>query len=290
MLYPLSYGRGMEEAKLACKLIVARGRMALILLCLAALAVVGCSDDPTPAPTQAAAPASGNLLTPVPVLPNASPLASAPEEDQATRQRRQRMVDEDIAARGVLDSAVLLSMATVPRHRLVLDQHFSKAYDDHPLPIGHGQTISQPYTVALMTELLDLGPGDKVLEVGTGSGYQAAVLAEMGVEVHTIEIIPELAQRAANDLLALGYGDVKVYLGDGYYGLPEQGPFGAIIVTAAPDHVPAPLVDQLAPTGRMVVPVGPPGSIQTLWLIVYRDGNRVALNQGAVRFVPLLRE
>ena len=208
MLYPLSYGRGMEEAKLACKLIVARGRMALILLCLAALAVVGCSNGAPPTPA-AAAPASGNLLTPVPVLPDASPLASAPEEDQATRQRRQRMVDEDIAARGVLDSAVLLSMATVPRHRLVLDQHFSKAYDDHPLPIGHGQTISQPYTVALMTELLDLGPGDKVLEVGTGSGYQAAVLAEMGVEVHTIEIIPELAQRAANDLLALGYGDVR---------------------------------------------------------------------------------
>ena len=273
-----------------CKVIVARGRTALIMLSLAALAAGGCSEDAAPAPPQATAPASGNLLTPVPVLPNATPPTSASEEDDATRQRRQQMVDEDIAARGVLDTAVLLAMATVPRHRLVLDQHRAKAYDDNPLPIGHGQTISQPYTVALMTALLDLGPGDKVLEVGTGSGYQAAVLAEMGVEVHTIEIVPELAQRAANDLLALGYGDVKVYLGDGYFGLPDQSPFDAIIVTAAPDHVPAPLIDQLEPDGRMIVPVGPPGSIQTLWLIVTRDGNRVALNQGAVRFVPLLRE
>ena len=273
-----------------CKVIVARGRTALILLCLAVLAGGGCSEDAAPAPPQATAPASGNLLTPVPVLPNATPPTSASEEDDATRQRRQQMVDEDIAARGVLDTAVLLAMATVPRHRLVLDQHRAKAYDDNPLPIGHGQTISQPYTVALMTALLDLGPGDKVLEVGTGSGYQAAVLAEMGVEVHTIEIVPELAQRAANDLLALGYGDVNVYLGDGYFGLPDQSPFDAIIVTAAPDHVPAPLIDQLEPDGRMIVPVGPPGSIQTLWLIVTRDGNRVALNQGAVRFVPLLRE
>ena len=275
---------------MACKVIVARGGMALILLCLTALAAVGCSDDAAPAPTPTTAPASGNLLTPVPVLPDTAAPASVPEEDEATRDRRQRMVDEDIAARGVLDSAVTLAMATVPRHLLVLDQHRAKAYDDNPLPIGHGQTISQPYTVALMTDLLDVRPGDKVLEVGTGSGYQAAVLAEMGVEVHTIEIIPELAQRAANDLLALGYGDVNVYIGDGYFGLPELGPFDAIIVTAAPDHVPAPLIDQLEPTGRMVVPVGPPGSIQTLWLIVSRDGNRVALNQGLVRFVPLLRE
>ena len=289
MLCPLSYGRGMEEPELACKSIVARGRMALALLCAAALAAIGCSDDAARAPSPASIPESVNLLTPVPVLPNVAAAASAPEEE-ATRRRRQRMVDEDIAARGVLDAAVLLAMATVPRHRLVLPQHLAKAYDDHPLPIGHGQTISQPYTVALMTDLLDVQPGDKVLEVGTGSGYQAAVLAEIGVEVHTIEIIPQLAQTAANDLLALGYGDVKVYIGDGYYGIPGQGPFDAIIVTAAPDHVPSPLVDQLTPEGRMVVPVGPPGSIQTLWLIVTRDGERRALNQGLVRFVPLLRE
>ena len=275
---------------MACMAIVARGVMALALLCLAALPVAACSDEDAAATPTATAPAAGNLLTPVPVLPNVAPPASAPEEDEATRRRRQQMVDEDIAARGVLDPAVLLAMATVPRHMLVLPQHLAKAYDDHPLPIGHGQTISQPYTVALMTDLLDVEPGDKVLEVGAGSGYQAAVLAQIGVEVHTIEIIPELAQRAANDLLVLGYGDVEVYLGDGYYGLPDESPFDAIIVTAAPDHVPPPLVDQLAPDGRMVVPVGPPGSIQTLWLVVSRDGNRVALNQGLVRFVPLLRE
>ena len=290
MLCPLSYGRGMEEPELACRMIVARGMAALALLGLATLAAFGCSDDAGTATPTATVPEAGNLLTPVPVLPNVAPPASAPEEDEATRRRRQRMVDEDIAARGVLDAAVLLAMGIVPRHLLVLDQHLAKAYDDHPLPIGHGQTISQPYTVALMTDLLDVEPGDRVLEVGTGSGYQAAVLAEIGVEVHTIEIIPQLAQTAANDLLALGYGDVKVYIGDGYFGLPERGPFDAIIVTAAPDHVPSPLVDQLAPDGRMVIPVGPPGSIQTLWLIVTRGGERRALNQGLVRFVPLLRE
>ncbi len=290
MLCPLSYGRGMEEPELACKEIVARGRIALALLCLAALAAFGCSDDADTATPTATAPAAGNLLTPVPVLPDVTPSAAATDEDEATRRRRQQMVDEDIAARGVVDAAVLLAMATVPRHLLVLPQHLAKAYDDHPLPIGHGQTISQPYTVALMTDLLDVEPGDRVLEVGTGSGYQAAVLAEIGVEVHTIEIIPQLAQTAANDLLALGYGDVRVYVGDGYFGLPGRGPFDAIVVTAAPDHVPSPLVDQLTPDGRMVIPVGPPGSIQTLWLIVTRDGERRALNQGLVRFVPLLRE
>jgi protein-L-isoaspartate(D-aspartate) O-methyltransferase len=276
---------------LASNVIVARSLAATVVVALLAVSVAGCSDDGN-APTlrRTNTPPSGNLLTPVAVLPDPNTRTSVPEEDDTIRVRRQRMVDEDIAARGVRDSRVVLAMATVPRHILVQDKHQDKAYDDGPLPIGYGQTISQPYTVGLMTELLSVGPGDKVLEVGTGSGYQSAVLAEMGVEVHTIEIIPELAQRAANDLLTLGYDNVNVYLGDGYFGLTEHGPFDGIIVTAAPDHVPAPLLEQLKPTGRMVVPVGPPGSIQTLWLIMFRDGNQVARNQGLVRFVPLLRD
>ena len=266
-------------------------RAATFALGLAALVFAGCSDAVTVAtPRSASSPPSGNLLTPVPVLPDAASAVSVAEEDDATRSRRQKMVDEDIAGRGILDSTVIAAIAAVPRHLLVQDKHRDEAYEDHPLPIGHGQTISQPFTVAIMTELLALEPGDKVLEVGTGSGYQAAVLAKMGVLVYTIEIIPELAQRAANDLRTLGYGDVHVFLGDGYFGLSEHGPFDGIIVTAAPDHVPAPLLAQLKSTGRMVVPVGPPGSIQTLWLIEYRDGNQVALNQGLVRFVPLLRQ
>ena len=209
-------------------------------------------------------------------------------EEEAFAARRQRMVKEDIEGRGIEDARVLAAMRTVPRHQFVPAQYRKRAYDDNPLPIGEGQTISQPYTVALMSELLGVGPGDKVLEVGTGSAYQAVVLAEMGAEVYSIEIIAALAERANTDLERLGYGGIRLRAGDGYFGWEEEAPFDAIMVTAAPDHIPAPLLGQLKPTGRMVVPVGPPGSIQTLWLVEKKDGRWVSVNQGPVRFVTLV--
>lgn len=200
------------------------------------------------------------------------------------------MVDETIAARGVADEDVLQAMRMVPRHLFVPDSFENQAYADHPLPIGYGQTISQPYIVAWMTELLALQPGDKVLEIGTGSGYQAAVLAELGyVDVYSIEIVPELAERAAQTLESAGYSDVHVKQGDGYYGWEEHAPYDAIIVTAAPDHLPPPLVEQLTDNGRIVIPIGPQGSYQSLWRFVVEDGELVSYNMGSVVFVPFTR-
>ena len=169
---------------------------------------------------------------------------------------RSRMVDDQIVARGIRDPAVLAAMRRVPRHEFVPERWREEAYADHPLPIGEEQTISQPYIVALMTELAAVGPGTRVLEVGTGSGYQAAVLAELGAEVHTIEIVAPLARRARATLERLGYGRVHVRHGDGYRGWPEAAPFAAIVVTAAPPEVPPELLAQLAPGGRLVIPVG----------------------------------
>ena len=203
---------------------------------------------------------------------------------------RERMVKETIEARGVSDPAVLAAMRAVPRHRFVPDQYLPQAYADHPLPIGYGQTISQPYIVAWMTELLEIQAGDKVLEIGTGSGYQAAVLAEMGVEVYTIEIVPELAGSAEQRLGKLGYSNVYVRQGDGYYGWLEKGLFDAIIVTAAPDHLPSPLVSQLKDGGRLVIPIGPRGGIQSLWRFEYIGGELKAYNLGGVAFVPFTGE
>jgi protein-L-isoaspartate(D-aspartate) O-methyltransferase len=202
-------------------------------------------------------------------------------------QERLKMVSETIEARGVENVDVLEAMRSVPRHAFVPRDYLDEAYADHPLPIGYGQTISQPYIVAWMTELLALEPGDKVLEVGTGSGYQAAVLAELGyVDVYSIEIIPELAEIASTRLQDLGYTDVKVRQGDGYYGWEEYAPFDAIIVTAAPDHLPSPLVAQIKEGGRLVIPIGPPGFLQTLWKFVYVEGDLKAINMGGVAFVP----
>lgn len=217
-------------------------------------------------------------------------MLAAAEEEEAFARMRQEMVDSTIRARGVSDAAVLRAMETVPRHRFVPENYLGQAYADHPLPIGYGQTISQPYIVALMTELLDLEPGERVLEIGTGSGYQAAVLAELVDEVYSIEIIPELAKSAAQRLRELGYDNVRTKQGDGYYGWEEHAPFDAIIVTCAPDHVPQPLVNQLAEGGRLVVPIGPPGGYQTLWQYVREAEGLKAYNLGGVRFVPLLRE
>ncbi len=201
------------------------------------------------------------------------------------------MVLNTIETRGVTDTAVLSAMRAVPRHEFVPEELISRAYDDNPLPIGYGQTISQPYIVAWMTEQLDLEAGDKVLEIGTGSGYQAAVLAEYGdLEIYTIEIIPELARRAGETLEQLGYSQVQIMQGDGYYGWPEYAPYDAIIVTAAPDHLPSPLVAQLTEDGVLVVPIGPPGFWQSLWKFEFDQGALKGYNLGSVAFVPFTGE
>ncbi len=208
--------------------------------------------------------------------------------DDPFLERRQEMVDRQIAARGVEDSRVLAAMESVPRHRFVPDRLAADAYVDSPLPIGDGQTISQPYIVALMTELLDLAGDERVLEIGTGSGYQAAVLAELAGEVYTIEIREELGSEAGRLLEDLGYTNVHVRIGNGYAGWPEEAPFDAVIVTAAPRSVPVTLVTQLAPGGRMVVPVGS-GSIQKLELLVKtQEGELVRRDIVPVRFVPMI--
>lgn len=197
------------------------------------------------------------------------------------------MVSRQIEGRGIRNTAVLMAMRKTPRHEFVLEQYLNRAYSDSPLPINHGQTISQPYIVALMTELLEIQPGDRVLEIGTGSGYQAAVLAALDVEVYTVEIIPELAQEASERLSRLGYDQIHVLNADGYYGWEEHAPYDAIIVTAAPDHMPQPLSGQLQEGGRLVIPIGPIGAVQTLWLFEKIGGELVATNMGGVRFVPL---
>jgi protein-L-isoaspartate(D-aspartate) O-methyltransferase len=201
------------------------------------------------------------------------------------------MVEKSIVGWGISDPDVIRAMQTVPRHLFVPDEYIDQAYRNHPLPIGYGQTISQPYMVAWMTELLELKLGDRVLEIGTGSGYQAAVLVALGfVEVYSIEIIPELADFAANNLEKAGFTSVTLKQGDGYYGWEEYAPFDAIIVTAAPDHLPLPLVQQLAEGGIIVIPIGPPGFYQTLWQFKNEGGELKAVNMGAVAFVPFTRE
>jgi len=197
-----------------------------------------------------------------------------------------QLVDDPDEAR--IGNSVMASMSTVKRHELVPQQERRFAYENRPLPIGYGQTISQPYIVALMTELIEPKADDIVLEVGTGSGYQAAILAELVDHVYSIEIIEALATRSKSDLARLGYKNITARLGDGYYGWEEHGPFDAIVVTAAASHVPPPLIEQLKPGGQMVIPVGGRFMTQTLLLLEKTDKGQVITRQfGAVRFVPL---
>ncbi len=191
------------------------------------------------------------VATPALSMDFESRMSSSPRQSE-----RDHMVREQLLARGISDQAVLRAMRDVPRHEFVPSEHADDAYDDHPLPIGYGQTISQPYIVAYMTEALRLDDQDRVLEIGTGSGYQAAVLATLGTRVFTIEIVEELAARARGTFHRLGLPPITSRAGDGYQGWPEEAPFDAIILTAAPEHVPQPLLDQLAPGGRMILPLG----------------------------------
>ncbi|NOX36904.1 MAG: protein-L-isoaspartate(D-aspartate) O-methyltransferase [Calditrichaeota bacterium] len=214
--------------------------------------------------------------------------AQKSKTDDAFQEARKRMVETQIRARGVKDARVLKAMEKVPRHRFVPEHLWDEAYFDEPLPIGYGQTISQPYVVAYMTEQLGLTGDEKVLEIGTGSGYQAAILAELAKEVYTIEIIPELGKRAAEVLKELGYENVHVRIGDGYRGWPEAAPFDAIILTAAPDHVPQPLLDQLKVGGRMILPLG--DFYQDLVLITKTEKGIKKERKIPVRFVPMTGE
>jgi len=203
--------------------------------------------------------------------------------------KRQQMVENQIVARGITSKKVIKAMLKVPRHQFVSEELSASAYEDRPLPIGEGQTISQPYIVALMTKELKLSSNHKVLEIGTGSGYQAAILAEIADEVYTVEIITSLYE-TAKERLSTMYPEVKVSNHDGYYGWEEYAPYDRIIVTAAPDHIPRPLIDQLIDGGIMIIPVGPPGYSQVLWKVTKEGDNVLTERICDVTFVPLVRE
>lgn len=219
------------------------------------------------------------------------------QDNDEYRKQREELLEEVQAlaawsgGRGVpsrFSALVINAMRDVPRHEFVPIEERKRAYLNQPLPIGYGQTISQPYIVALMSDLLNLNTDDAVLEIGTGSGYQAAVLDAAGAKVYTIEIIQELGQQAEKTLQRLGYGEVQTKIGDGYYGWPEAAPFDGILVTAAASHIPPPLIEQLKPGGRMVIPVGPPFTVQQLLLITKnQDGTIQTLLLLPVAFVPL---
>lgn len=255
------------------------------------LLIAACRPAPSAAPTLTHEPPTiaPTTTATAAIIAEATPSPSPTPDDEYWPKRRS-MVQNQLAGRDVTDTAVLAAMETVRREMFVTRLWRDMAYADSPLPIEYGQSISQPYIVATMTQLLALEPGDKVLEIGTGSGYQAAVLAEICEQVYTIEIIPQLAESARETLDDQGYQRIISKQGDGYYGWPEAAPFDAIIVTAAPDHVPPPLLKQLAEGGRLVIPVGPPGGYQSLWVITRHGEELVRVNWGGVAFVPFTRE
>ncbi|HEU4394734.1 MAG TPA: protein-L-isoaspartate(D-aspartate) O-methyltransferase [Planctomycetota bacterium] len=244
----------------------------------------GCGG-PDPRPSPPAPTPAGVDLRERPAFPGQDP------RDGALARAREEMVQRSLRDIGVTDARVLDAMRAVPRERFVPDALRHRAYDDTPLPIGEGQTISAPDVVGFMSQALKVPAGAKVLDVGTGSGYQAAVLDAMGCRVFSIEILPGLAASAATRLKALGYERVRVRAGDGYLGWPEEAPFDAILVAAAPDHIPRPLVEQLKPGGRLILPVGPDGGVQSLVVVTKREDGTVEEEEVlAVRFVPMTRE
>ena len=207
----------------------------------------------------------------------------------AEQARRDQMIDTQIRARDITDARVIDAMRTVPRERFVPNALRARAYDDTPLPIGFGQTISQPFIVAYMTEVLGVAPGHTVLEIGTGSGYQAAILGRLARMVYTIEIVPELARQADATLKELGYSNVRVRTGDGYAGWREHAPFDRILVTAAPEQIPKPLIDQLGPRGRLVIPVGTQDGSQWITIVEKTSKGLAQRRTIPVRFVPFTR-
>ncbi|CAN5268610.1 protein-L-isoaspartate(D-aspartate) O-methyltransferase [soil metagenome] len=211
-------------------------------------------------------------------------------EQDPFKKQREEMVERQIMQRGVKDPAVVKSMKNVKRHLFVPENNISNAYDDRPLPIGYGQTISQPYIVAYMTDIIDPKTDNKILEIGTGSGYQAAVLAEIVREVYTVEIIPELGNAAAARLKRLGYNNVNVKVSDGYHGWKEHAPYDAIVVTAAAEFVPPPLIEQLKDGGKIIIPIGSPFMNQTLMLINKKGKKITTKSLMPVVFVPFTRK
>lgn len=228
------------------------------------------------------------MKTPVLILCSVWLLSWQTQKD-ANTQNREAMVRTQIESRGVKNTTVLAAMREVPRHLFVPANEASAAYEDHPIAIGYGQTISQPYIVAYMTEIIEPKPDHVVLEIGTGSGYQAAVLAEIVSKVYTIEIIEELGKQAASRLSKLNYKNVQVKTGDGYFGWKEHAPYDAIVVTAAAEHIPPSLTEQLKDGGKMIIPVGSPFMVQQLMLVEKKNGKLRTKNMMAVRFVPFKR-
>jgi protein-L-isoaspartate(D-aspartate) O-methyltransferase len=261
--------------------------LAAILVASLAPFLVACTSEELP-PTSLVEPELPVAAQPQESPPGLTPTTGSGDPYLALRQK---MVREGVIDWGIEDEAVIAAMQAVPRQEFVPETYRRQAYDNHPLPIGYGQTISQPYIVALMTQSAGLSAGDKVLEIGTGSGYQAAVLAEIVDRVFTMEIIEPLAETSTAVLKRLGYDNVTTRFADGYFGWDEEAPFDAIIVTAAPDHVPQPLVEQLKIGGKLIIPVGPVGGFQTLWLITKVSEEEVTtVDLGGVTFVPLTRE
>ena len=264
----------------------------MLCCCCVVLSAACAADSPPAEVTTVAATVTTLQPTVATTLTEAGPtsLPSSRAED-AYAAAREAMVQQGVIGWGITNTTVIEAMRAVPRHEFVPADYLSQAYENHPLPIGHGQTISQPYIVALMTEAAGVTAGDRVLEIGTGSGYQAAVLAELADQVYTVEIIGALAESARDRLERLGYENVAVRQADGYFGWEEEAPFDAIVVTAAPDHIPQPLVEQLKIGGRMVIPVGPVGGYQTLWLVTRTsEGDVRTRDLGGVSFVPFTRE
>jgi protein-L-isoaspartate(D-aspartate) O-methyltransferase len=241
---------------------------------------------PLPRCRTAALALSGLLLVALLASGCEQPGNAAPQDRQ---QEVRQMIESQIRGRGVRDERVLEAMRRVPRHEFVPADQQQVAYGDHALPIGYGQTISQPYIVGFMTEALMLRESDAVLEIGSGSGYQAAILAELAREVYSIELVPALAERAKQTLARLGYRNAHVRAGDGYQGWPEHAPFTRIIVTAAPEEIPQALVEQLAVGGRMILPVGPAGGDQELLILTKAEDGITTVRSLPVRFVPMVK-